>query len=985
LEQSDAPENCGNETRTDLLVPLLILFFAACAWLVYTFENRTWLPALQQVADWMQNPTINYTPVEIIGIPAAALATIELLILGALGSYLLLNNEKDINIKFVSAVGLGFGLTGLITIILGIFGALYQLPLNIILLVGIGFLSAVIFWKKRNEKFALKESLARHFSIKNLYLPPNKKFWLPACIAIGIIFFFCFYHALLTVIIHWDATVYHAVMAVFMFNDHTIPVISGPSIGIEMSANFPPLFSAVGAYYYIQIGAIQDIFLRAIAPVMGLLTVLVTYKIGEVISGKKLGLLAALFLAVTPMFFRYSIYATSYSTLTFFCTISILFLLLALTKGDTKYWVSAGLFYGFALLTSYLAMYLAPFLIIALIAYLALNKKMFKIGIKKAAILVSAAIIIGGVWYLRNWILVGNPIYPNAYTVFGGTNIDPLIMQTTFNGIKLSAATSFFGGPTVPVFDRIMIFLNYRTQFPSVSLLTIFALVLLPTIKNKKYWLVALWPLSLSIFVLSGISWGFPRHMVFALPGFALLSCLPIVKAQEICKNYDVKHPKTQFKIRNPLPSIRKSDALRAGLVIMLLAAFLFPSLTLVMAGKINADNVFETVPDNYLWYLENPNGDLWLALNQSYAETVAWQWLNQHLNVGEKVATVENRIYYIKNCSNDYFFYLDGWEARELYNISDPNEMVQFLRNQNVSCVLDVFWAREHGHFDILPMTPYLGSPSPYFPTIMDHLGNPNIYHVGPFESPMTDNSALAVSTNQQGWSDVQSVNGVYTQSVVAKNDSARLYVATPTLTALNITYLDTGKEPLSINLRNPYSKDWINGYAVIQKTNTGTWKSYQFLVPQSEKGFVEFGFHAYTENFTIRSIDASQYQAQGRGLYNSTSMMTDKTTPPTLMVNLPLINESKTIAINATTSGKNICLELYEGMIQPWETTDWWLHHNLVVRSPNTLTNGEVNPLLVWTTDKSGLYTLVVVLRDSYQNDTKVSVQVSIGGSTK
>jgi hypothetical protein len=987
LEANGEPEKLGNESREDLLVPLLILFFLACAWFVFTFENRNWLPALGQVASWMLNPTINYTPVEISGLPVAFLATIELLFLGFTSAYLLLGNEQDTSIKIISTVGLGFGLTGLVTIILGIFGDLYLLPLNTILLACIGFNSALIYWRKRKEKIPLKQLLTPHFSVKNFVLPSNIKFWLPACIAIGIIFFFTFYHALLTVIVHWDATVYHAVMSVFMYNEHAIPVIAGPSIGIEMSANFPPLFSSLGAYYYIQIGAIQDVFLRAISPIMGLLTVLATYKIGEIIAGKKLGLAAALILAITPMFFRYSMYATSYSTLAFFCTVSILFLLFAINKGNTKYWIASGVFYGFALLTSYIALYLAPFLLIALIAYLLQRKSDFKLNFKRAVLLVLPAAVIGGVWYVRNLVLVGNPIYPNAYTLLGGINIDPLIMQTTMNGIKLSAETSFFGAANLNIFDKLMIFLNYRTLVPSISFFAILGLALLPIVKNKKYWLIALWPLSLSAIVLSGISWGFPRHMVFALPGFALLSCLPIIKALEICKKYDKIHSKTSvIGVRSRLPSIHASTAIRLGLILILFVAFLFPSLTLVMAGKVNGENLNEAVPDDYLWFLENPNGDTWLALDQLFPEAVAWSWLNQNLNAGEKVATIENRIYYIKNCSNDYFFYLDGWEARQLYNITDPALILQFFRNENVKYVVDVAWAREHGHFDILPMAKFLGSP--YFPTIMDHSGNPNIYKVGPFESPLTNGSLTEISINQDGWSEIQPIGGESTQSVIANNDSARLFIATQNLTKVNITYLDTGKDILSINVHDSNTQEWVHDYAVIQKNDTGKWQSYEFLAPLSDKGFVELGLHCYTENFSISKIYAAPYQSQGSAplpfkstaLGNST-ISTTIAVAPSATLYFPVLNQGEEITVQTNSHGKQIGIEIYEGVIQPWETTSIWSYHNLVVRSPPSMIAGEVNPSLVWYVEKSGSYTMVIEARDDYAAGTQVNLQVFRG----
>lgn len=988
--QSEAPENRARENREGLLVLPLILTFLACAWLVYTFENRSWIPALDQSISWILNPQINYTPVQIAGVPWAFLATIEVLILGFASSYLLLHNEKDTSIKLLSIIGLGFGFTGFITIILGILQNLFPLPLNAaILLVSLTFLLIIFLRKKLREKLTLKEIFTPHFSLK-ITRPPNLKFWLPICVAIGVIFFLCFYHALLTVIMHWDAIVYHAAMANIMYKENAIPVIAGPSIGLQMSANFPPLFSALGAYYYIQIGTIEDFFLRAIPPVMGLLTVLATYKLGEVIAGKKFGLISALILSLTPLFFRYSIYATSYSILTFFCTVSILFLLLAITRGDSKYWISSGVFYGFALLTSYITLYLAPFLLIALLAYLLHKKRSLQINtntilLKRILLILIPALIIGGVWYLRNLIAVGNPIYPNAYTVLGGINIDPLIMETTINGIKQSAVNSYFGEP-VPLFDQIMIFLTFRTSFPAISFFTILGLVVLPTIKNKKLWLIAIWPLSLGLLIMSGVTWGFPHHMVFAMPGFAFISALPILKVLEMTKRYEISYPKdTLRQIYHRLPSIRKSTVIRVGLVAILFASFIFPSLTLCMGGKLYEENLNDRVPEDYLWLLKNPNGDLWLSLNQWYNETISWQWLNENLAEGQKVATIDNRIYYIKNCSNEYFFYLDGWEARELYNITDPNEMVAFLRNQNVTCVLDVDWARLHGHFDILPMDKYLGSPSPYFPTVLNPELNSRIFNVGPLKSPLTDNSLTPVSISKDGWSEVKSISGVDAQSIVAGNNTARLYVATPNLTSLKITYLDVGKDPVSINLHDPYTHAWINGYAVIQRNNTGQWKEYELMAPLVEQGFFEFGFHAYKEDFTIRKIYAAPYQSQGRALMNSFNGSLNMelmytTDPPSLMVYVPMWNDSKQIEVSANSHGKEVCIEIFEGIIHPSETSNWWARHDLVIRAPNSITKGELDPSLVWETERSGLYTVVVVVRSEHK-DAKVGLKISIG----
>ncbi len=985
MENANRLESSNRDFKDELVIPLMVLTVLAGAWFVYIYESRIWITAFEQVVSWIVNPSINYTPVQIEGIPLAVLASIEVIILGASFTHILLPKDESTVVKAVSTLGLGFGLTGTVTIILGIFGNLYRTSLNaLILLLGICFLSTIFYTQRKEKKqLSLKRFLKNSSSLKRLARVPHIGFWSLAYLAIGIIFSLCFYHALLTIVVHWDATVYHAVMSVVMYNSHSIPLIAGPSIGIEMSANFPPLFSALGAYYYIQIGAVEDFFLRIIPPIMGVLTVVATYKIGEVLAGKKFGLISALFLAMTPLFFRYSIYATSYSTLTFFCTVSILFLLYAIIKKGTRYWIACGLFYGIALLTSYMALYLAPFFVASLVYYFLKAKAPLKVNIERAFVLIFSASLIGGIWYLRNLILLGNPIYPNAYTILGGINIDPLIMETTINGIKSAGMACFFGGD-VSVLQKTFMFIIYRTHFPAISLFTLLGIALLP-FQDKKLWLISIWPITASVLILGGLTWAFPRHVVLALPGFAIISSLPIVKALEKCQEYDKNRgycSEINMRTRKRLSSLHKSDIIRIGLMAVLFVAFLFPSLTLSFGGKLSMDNHLDQPPEDYLWLFKNPNSEKWFTLTTLFPEAIGWKWLDDHLEEGEKVATVENRIYYIKNSNNDYFFYLDGWEAKDLYNITDPGLMLQFLQKEKVKYILDVTSARTHGHFDILPLTLFLGSA--YFPKILDCSGNPDIYKVGPVENPITTESPIIISMNQKGWSEPNQVEGVYTQAVIAKNDSSRLFVATPSLTRVNITYLDVGTDGLSINLFNPYAKDWICSYGVIEKKDTGKWKTYEFLPPLSQEGFVELAFHCNSENFTISRIEASQFQMLGKSTLDSLkSEITYTTDPPTLMAYLPIFRSNETMTVQTDSFGKKICVEIFEGLIQPWEATGWWKNHGLATRTPNSTTIGQVNPSLTWNATKSGLYTMVIVLRDAYSENTIIDLQISKGGT--
>jgi hypothetical protein len=107
----------------------------------------------------------------------------------------------------------------------------------------------------------------------------------------------------------------------------------------------------------------------------------------------------------------------------------------------------------------------------------------------------------------------------------------------------------------------------------------------------------------------------------------------------------------------------------------------------------------------------------------------------------------------------------------------------------------------------------------------------------------------------------------------------------------------------------------------------------------------------------------------------------MTNATNPPTLMTYLPMLHANETVSVQTDSFGKEICLEIYEGVIQPWETTQWWGTHGLAARSPNSTIQGQINSSLVWNSTKSGLYTIVVVLREEYTQDTTVDLQISRG----
>jgi 4-amino-4-deoxy-L-arabinose transferase-like glycosyltransferase len=723
-----------------LLFPLITLAVLSLALFLCLYLHGSWLAVFGQLGTWLINPVIHYTPMQVGGVANALFATIEIVVLGTLVSHLLLAREEDKFLKRICAIGLGFGFTGFITILLAEFEVLYAVPLNVVILLSvIGFILGGCFYKKRKcDVQSVQSFLRASFSLWRLRKPAGVKNYLAVALPIGLVLFLSFYQALFAPVVNADATVYHAVMPSITYRYHALPLIAGQSLGLEMSSNYPPMYSALCGYYYIQVGGVEDFYLKALSPVMALLIVLVVFKIGKLIGGVTYGKISAFLLSATSLFILYSIFATCYMTYVFFVAASLLFMLLALTKGRSEYWVICGVFYGFSLLSHYQALLLAP-VFLAVFFYLLLRRESRWTSLKYSV----PVLAISGVWYLRNFILLGNPVFPLFYELFGGRYVDPVIRAKIFQSLYEGGMTSYFNSVTPSVVERVGAFVFNFQQFPALSLLTFVGVfwalyrILYKKEIRKELVVLLFWAFVPSLLLLSGVEWAFPRAFLVTIPPFAVLSAIPISEAfnrlrrnKSFCGSWLASF--RRFWIKN---------LISVFLSAVLLMCFLFPGLTIALTGKATSDGPSVDPPGDALFYIKNPGVRVggWYDDGWYHGVNITiWQFLNNHVKEGEKIATFENKLYYIKGGDPEYFFMLDGWNATPLYQITDPAEMVQFLRENNVT-YLYASW-KTHGPLWLdMPLTSHL--PSQWFPivyrpdpkAIEDYPHSGIIYNVGP------------------------------------------------------------------------------------------------------------------------------------------------------------------------------------------------------------------------------------------------------------
>jgi len=953
-----------SEERTSAILLILILTILLFSFLLNLYLHQGWLKVYNQISAWLSNPEILYTPISIKGTFPGFLATLEILVFGTLASQVLLRDEEDKFLKRISAMGLGFGFTGFITMLLGIFRILYIITLNIMLLLLIVILTLGLFFDKRTklEWRQVLGMLKGLFSLWKVERPKHFRRWLLLLLPVIFIFAFIFYHSLFIPVVHWDATVYHVPVADIMFRHHGIPLIAGPAVGLPMSANYPPFFSSIGAYYFVQIGAVDDIYLRAIPPLMGLLTLTVVYKIGKTLYNETFGKISAFLLLVSPLFISKSVYALNYTTLLFFVSISALFQLYAIREQKSRYWTIAGIFYGLAMLVSYQAFYFLPICLLAIVYTFARESGKSR---RNILIFIFVTSSIGSTWYIRNIVLLGNPVYPFFHTILGGKYIYPPLVDWILSDIRISSIGIFYGTLTPSIIDWVLFPFINRLHYPAISVLSLLGIAIGVALKRKSFWFILALALSPYLILQSGVSFVFPRYFLLPLPGFALLAGLPITYAIEQYRSFS---------------KLARNNGRVVGVFIILVLGLtiLFPTLPHAIGGKLSyvTSKPFSEPPDDILFFLTHPGVNNWTAMEKMFGDRVkSWKWVNDHLNDIERIATFETEVYYIKNYEN--ILYLDGWEAIELYRIEDQFEMIRFLKNRNVTYIVDQWYMHGWPLYQWLPLNKFLGSP--YFPAVY-WLGGGRVLHVGPVTNPIITDPLYAY-INQEGWTDLQIINGKLAKSVIMASDRPRLYVNTQNLTLVEITYLDKGEGKLDFNLRVEANK-WLIPYTAIVKEGSNTWKNHKFLLPANqEKGFAELGLYARGEDFTISKIQATPSTILGKvALTSLKGDITNITCPPTLMVYFPILRGGEKIMVQTDSHGKNISVEIFEGVIQPQETSDWWIKHAMVARSPKLPIFCEENPSLVWEA-KQGFYTLVIVLWDVYEPGMKVDLSVSVG----
>ena len=948
----------------------LVFTLATLAALSWNWSYVVRLPGLPAaIQSWA------WPPFPFPALPSAILATVQMVVLGAVAYRFLFPRHTEPWEAIAFVLGLGEGLTALTGTILSL---TWHFTFGWIEVVLLGEIMAFVLFSLV-LRIPGRPSLSGWVAfVRGLRPHPRPFEWL-ALAGIASIAALVFYQATTERIIETDSLIYHAPLAALVYYHGGLPWIVGGGVGLSSSANYPQAFSLLGAYYYAWTGGVNDVYLRLIGAANWSLAIYATFLIGRRLAGRPHGALAAVLAALVPSFASYAFLATQETTLVMFGALGFLALLKATRAKRPGYAIVGGLLLGGAALTSYQGLYfILPVVVLYAIALLRRWNVRLRAFRQAEPIMLLLTLLVavaaGCAPYVRNWILLGDPLYPFYRGLFSSPYLSPTTMvfaETEWRSVALDLAS--FGPSTGSYWDFLYQFGTNPSFAPLSLAFAVPAFLILPVARIRRKAELACFYFVVLAAILAGPV-PFIRYVWLVIPFSAIAvagAAFAALRAFRAWASVDVR----------ARPARIATEAVGRLPVVVLASLFILP----IVVGFGGNAYFFgaNTSQGDYFRYFGKPSTNLWGDLQQTYgSDPSAWQWFNNHLQPGQRIASLEYRVYYIGAVLRvaDTMLYLDSQEAEPLYSMTDPGAMAAFLQAHRVSYVF--VRAMDWNGFTsaALPLFRWLGSPVFPWAAIF---GRSVIFNVGIQPYPDVPEGNPIGLYSIVGLNAPEMFQDKRVLRIQQDNNTPRVSLFSPdNPEVLVVRYWDSGAGRLDLNVRRTADNAW---YTIDRspKGNTSTWYTAVFPVPRiAGQTVLEFGLHATGSDFIVDDIEVKPLLQPWFALYGSPGNETfpAETRPSAVFVYLPFLTIGQRLTVSATAGGRNLSVEVFRNLIRPELTTGWWLQYSSRARIPSLPTQGTPGPRLDYIVPASGTYTLVIVLWSPWQAGITPDVQIAI-----
>lgn len=534
-----------------------------------------------------------------------------------------------------------------------------------------------------------------------------------------------FYHALFFPETYWDSLILYLGYARGIFVEHGFPVKVVGQVGVGLGANYPHLYELTGALIATWFNRWSPLYLQLASPLAGLFGILLVYHIALRLTRSVLiSLSTALLVRSLPYLITYHIYATNYSFAFLFSAAFFYCALRYIEEGLPGYLMLAALCAAFSTHINYLmwalwicwfvmvifahvprrysipAEKIRPFLPVRMVdeikdpPYVRVDSWCGLRGIVRTRcfwLALGWGMVISSVWYLRNWIVTGNPVYAFFAGVFGGKHINPAVMASAAKEWQAHGDGIGVAGPAL--LDRIaftwpFFVNNFSTSwkwapvfmalvvpgvvvFLAVLFFQIFAPRRLPELQGRRIVLDTETRFGMVAFIFMGVLFAYhyvlgPYYLYHLLPATAVFAVF-------ICFVF-----------------VRIAAPFRGAFHLFAILCGLMPGLPWSMMGAKLASEA----NTRQLVALRNPgmNQSLFYQLRFG-GETRMWDYINRHAR-NTAILTHENRQALFDPSIR--LVHMDDWEVQQVWG-RPKREKLQRLKELGVRFYLRIPFEFDH------------------------------------------------------------------------------------------------------------------------------------------------------------------------------------------------------------------------------------------------------------------------------------------------
>ena len=495
-----------------------------------------------------------------------------------------------------------------------------------------------------------------------------------------------FYHALLFPVDYWDALIYYVHYGKMTYEQGGFPIRVCLQVGLGLGANYPHLYPLHQAITATLFGHWSDLYGQFLCPFAGLISIGVIYSVAlHLWKNRLIAVLSTLAFRSIPLISSYLVWESDYALVVAYTSLFLLFLAGFLEKRSIRGLQPLVCIAAIFPHINYLGWIVWPCLGLAIVlsrAALWANRR--------SLILIFLTLVFwfgwGLTWYVRNWVVTGNPVYAFFPTIFGGKNINlEVLASCNQEWLSHGNGVAHLGNTLWERILRSPAFILTDTRF-SWLFAPLLGGIMIPSFllgwrKQQAFFWISGLLVALYVFYEYVISGFFLYHIlaIFPILGLFVGRFLAEIKDQKVLTFYGI----------------------------LLLGAAMVPGLSFSIMGPKN--------PKPILPIFAYPGMDkesFYRIVFPEYAST--WQYLNEHAEPGAGVLTHDNRYHVFRDDLK--IIHLDDCNLVPFYGKPYP-EIHQYLWKQGIRYYL--FIADELTH----PITQRLGHAS--------YLANPKYFEL--------------------------------------------------------------------------------------------------------------------------------------------------------------------------------------------------------------------------------------------------------------